>query len=95
MPSTVSVPSVLGETQPIMRMVEVLPAPLGPRKPNASPGATSKSMASTAVKSPKRLVSPRAWISEDSGDWAWAMGPRWYRGSAVMDVTLGADAATG
>ena len=32
-----SVPPVGGETQPIMRMVEDLPAPLGPRKPNASP----------------------------------------------------------
>ena len=46
-----------------MRMVLVLPAPLGPRKPKASPGCTSKSTASTAVKSPKRLVRPRAWIS--------------------------------
>ena len=63
MPSTRSVPAVTGEMQPIMRIVLVLPAPLGPRKPKASPGATSKSMASTAVKSPKRLVSPRAWMS--------------------------------
>ena len=37
MPSTRSVPSVTGETQPIMRIVLVLPAPLGPRNPNASP----------------------------------------------------------
>ena len=61
----------IGETQPIIRIVEVLPAPFGPRKPNDSPGATSKSMASTAVKSPNVLVSPRAWMSEvestDSG----------------------------
>ena len=49
MPRTRSVPSVTGETQPIMRIVVVLPAPLGPRNPNDSPGATSKSMASTAV----------------------------------------------
>ena len=55
---------MIGETQPIIRIVEVLPAPLGPRKPNDSPRATSKSMASTAVKSPNRLVSPRAWMSE-------------------------------
>src|SRR4051812_32750110 len=46
-----------------MRMVELLPAPLGPRKPNDSPRCTSKSTASTAVNVPKRLVSPRAWIS--------------------------------
>ena len=37
MPRTVSVPSVIGETQPIIRIVEVLPAPFGPRKPKASP----------------------------------------------------------
>ncbi len=52
MPSTVSVPSDAGETQPIIRIVEVLPAPFGPRKPNASAGATSKSIASTAVNAP-------------------------------------------
>ena len=28
-----NVPSVTGETQPIMRIVEVFPAPFGPRKP--------------------------------------------------------------
>ncbi len=55
---------MIGETQPIIRIVEVLPAPLGPRNPNDSPRATSKSMASTAVKSPNILVSPRAWMSE-------------------------------
>ena len=37
MPITVSVPFVIGETQPIIRIVEVLPAPFGPRKPNDSP----------------------------------------------------------
>src|SRR6202165_4080206 len=60
---TVSVPEVTGETQEIMRIVEVLPAPFGPRKPKASPRATSKSMASTAINSPKRLPRPRAEIS--------------------------------
>ncbi len=59
-----SVPSVGWETQPIIRMVEDLPAPLGPRKPNASPAGTSTSMPATAVKSPKRLTRPRAWISD-------------------------------
>ena len=37
-------PSVGGDTQPIIRIVDVLPAPFGPSRPNASPGATSKSM---------------------------------------------------
>ena len=67
-------PSVIGETHPIIRIVEVLPAPFGPRNPNDSPGATSKSMASTAVKSPNRLVRPRAWMSggDRRGSRAWA-----------------------
>ena len=36
----------------------VLPAPLGPRNPNSSPGSTENEMPSTAVKSPKRLTRP-------------------------------------
>ena len=36
-PKTRSSPSVTGETQPIIRIVDVFPAPFGPRKPNASP----------------------------------------------------------
>src|SRR5690349_15465067 len=59
-----SVPPDIGETQPIIRIVDVLPAPFGPRNPNDSPGATSKSMASTAMRSPNIFVSPRAWMSE-------------------------------
>ncbi len=58
-----SSPSDTGDTQPIIRIVEVFPAPFGPRKPNASPGATVMSMPSTAVNSPNRLTSPRAVIS--------------------------------
>ena len=63
MPSTRSSPPVIGETQAIMRIVEVLPAPFGPRNPNASPGSTCKSIPATATKSPNRLVSPRPSIS--------------------------------
>src|SRR6188508_3127880 len=62
-----SVPADTGETQPIIRIVELLPAPFGPRNPNASPGWTSRSIPSTATRSPKRLTRPRAWI----------MGPFW------------------
>src|SRR6266576_5975251 len=67
MPMTVSAPSLIGETQPIIRIVEVLPAPFGPRKPNDSPRATSKSTWSTATNEPNRLVSPRAWMSGVEG----------------------------
>ena len=38
MPKTVRLPSVTGETHAIIFMVEVLPAPFGPRKPKHSPG---------------------------------------------------------
>src|SRR5690349_7449280 len=65
-PSTRKVPPLGGETQPIMRMVELLPAPFGPRNPNASPFCTSKSISSTATRSSKRLTSPRAWTSGSS-----------------------------
>src|SRR3977135_1531655 len=58
-----NVPAVGGDTQPIMRMVELLPAPFGPRKPNASPRCTSKSTPSTAMRSPNCFTSPRAWIN--------------------------------
>ena len=60
MPSTSIVPAV-GVSRPIsMRMVVLLPEPFAPRNAKIAPGATSKSRSSTAVKSPKRLVSPRA-----------------------------------
>src|SRR5687768_10241282 len=59
-----NVPSLTGETQPIMRIVELFPAPFGPRKPNASPRRTSRSIPATATRSPKRLTRPRAWIIE-------------------------------
>ena len=61
-----SVPPEGGETQPTIRIVEVLPAPFGPRKPNASPFWTSKSTPLTATSSPKRFTNPRAWTSGSS-----------------------------
>jgi len=42
------VPPEIGETAAIIRIVEDLPAPFGPRKPNDSPGRTSTSMPLTA-----------------------------------------------
>ena len=42
-------PPVGAETQAIIRIVDDLPAPLGPRKPNASPRRSAKSMPSTAT----------------------------------------------
>ena len=60
LPRIVRVPDVLTEVAPMMRIVVDLPAPFGPKKPKDSPFATSKSMPSTAMKSPYFLVSPRA-----------------------------------
>src|SRR5215213_9726853 len=42
-----------------MRIVVVLPAPLGPRKPVTEPGSTVKLRSETARTEPKDLVSPR------------------------------------
>src|SRR5215475_8317788 len=63
-----SSPALGGDTQPIIRMVDDLPAPFGPRKPNASPRCRSKSIPSTAVKPPNRLTRPRARISGETAD---------------------------
>src|SRR5262245_10503347 len=43
-----------------MRIVVVLPAPLGPRKPKTSPARTANDTPDTAVRFPKCLVSPSA-----------------------------------
>ena len=58
-------PEVGGTKPAIMRMVVVLPAPLGPRKPSTSPGWTVKLMLSTAVSGPYCLVSDSALIMLD------------------------------
>ncbi len=55
-PATVAVPEVGGKKQVNIRMVVVLPAPLGPRKPSISPAGISKERESTASLSPKRFV---------------------------------------
>ena len=48
----------LGANSPVsILMVVDFPAPLGPRKPKNCPAATVRSMASTAVRPPKRRVS--------------------------------------
>ena len=44
-------PPVRGDTHAIIRIVDDLPAPLGPRNPNDSPRATVRSMPLTAATS--------------------------------------------
>ena len=55
-PLTRAVPEVGGTRVVSMRMRVDLPAPLGPSNPKISPCSTEKFKASTATKSPKRLV---------------------------------------
>src|SRR3954470_11189372 len=62
----IEISPAVGRRMPaIMRSVVVLPAPLGPRKPNSSPRGTSRSIASTAVKLPYCFVSRRRLIMEE------------------------------
>ena len=58
-PATFTLPLLGGKTPVIIRMVVVLPAPLGPRKPTISPRATSKLTRSMAMTGPKYLL--RSW----------------------------------
>src|SRR5579884_457333 len=62
-PATVAVPAVGFISVHSMLIVVVFPAPLGPRKPNTSPGATSKLTPRTASSSPKRFTSPSTTIA--------------------------------
>src|SRR5687768_14771161 len=55
---TITRPAVGRRKPVIIRMVVVLPAPLGPRRPSTSPGWASKLTSSTATVAPKRLVTP-------------------------------------
>src|SRR5690242_9646003 len=57
-PATVAAPDVGGRKHVRMRMVVVLPAPFGPRKPTIWPFWTSNEMSSTAVLRAYLLVRP-------------------------------------
>ena len=55
-PATRAVPEVGGLRVVIMRIVVVLPEPLGPSSPSTDPVGTEKEIPSTAVKSPNFLT---------------------------------------
>src|SRR5260370_18839354 len=80
-PATRAMPLVAGRNVVRMRMVVVLPAPLGPRKPTISLWATWKLMWSTARIGPKYLVRLSTWIMlhpvlhETCGGYAGRGGP--------------------
>ena len=56
-PRIESDPEVGCDTAEIIRIVLVLPAPFGPRKPKLSPRSMEKLTPLTASSSPKRLTS--------------------------------------
>src|SRR4029453_9698773 len=66
-----------------MRVVVVLPAPLGPRKPCTSPVRTSRSRPSRALVGPKVFTSPEVEIAVDiwcftaslPRPWSWCLRP--------------------
>src|SRR3712207_5016978 len=57
-PLTSARPDVAGTRPVIIRIVVVLPAPLGPRKPVTVPDSSSNDTSSTTVRSPYFLVRP-------------------------------------
>src|SRR5215469_2604797 len=61
-PATEAVPAVGGRKQVRTRIVVVLPAPFGPRKPTIWPFSTSKEILSTATVRAYRLVRPSTLI---------------------------------
>src|SRR5687768_16452152 len=66
-PPTVTSPSVGGMKPVIMRMVVLLPAPLGPRKPNTSPLSTEKETPFTATFWPNIFFKFRTLIMRRGG----------------------------
>src|SRR5438270_738593 len=62
-PSTVAVPEVAVRKPARMRMVVVLPAPLGPRKPTTRPRGTSKETSGTGPQ-PRQALTPSAAVPE-------------------------------
>src|SRR5579859_5803248 len=70
-PATRAVPPVGGISVASMRSVVVLPAPLGPRKPNISPAFTARSTPATAstMRLPDLKVRRRPCVSITSAVW--------------------------
>ena len=57
-PSSECRPAVAKMSPSSSRIVVVLPEPFGPRKPYTEPAGTARSIPSTALTCPKRLVRP-------------------------------------
>src|ERR1700760_3208989 len=76
-----------------IRIVVVLPAPLGPRNPVTVPGSQRNVTSETTVRPPSCLVSPLAWImpadSRAAGLAATVLGLRWPGLAAVAGSDFG------
>src|SRR5581483_2468249 len=76
-----------------MRIVVVLPAPLGPRNPVTVPGSQRNVTSETTVRPPSCLVSALVWImpadSRPAGFAATVRGLRWPSPAAVADSDFG------
>src|SRR3954469_13749738 len=76
-----------------IRIVVVLPAPLGPRKPVTVPGAQRNVTSATTVRPPSCLVSPLVWImpadSRPAGFATTVRGLRSPSPTAVADNDFG------
>src|SRR5512135_3280834 len=66
-PAMTARPDVGGNTPHRMRMVVLLPAPLGPRKPTISPRSTANDTSEMAVNVPNRFVKCSALIMRVGG----------------------------
>src|SRR5208282_6107692 len=87
-PATCASPEVGGSSVVSMRTSVVLPAPLGPRRPNTSPRWTSKLTPFTAVKLPKRLQRSLVVIAAEPGS---ILMPRerYFRRHARLQFAVG------
>src|SRR3954462_793284 len=67
-PSTYASPAVGRSSVARIRMLVVLPAPLGPMKPNTCPRPTSNDTSCTARVAPKKRCSRRSSIIDEPSD---------------------------
>src|SRR3954465_9477741 len=83
-PPMVTSPSVGGMKPVIMRMVVLLPAPFGPRKPNTSPFSTVKETPLTATFGPKDFFKFRTFIMK----WGRENAANFRRGDRMTALPL-------
>ena len=86
-PARLSCPACGSESPQIIRIVVVLPAPLGPRNPVTVPGSQRNETSETTVRPPSRFVSPCASIMATASAFRRRSGHR--RGSKLASTSVG------